>query len=234
MDDLLLQEADIPPMQQRRVAMFIGRCNPVHLGHIKVIGSMAPVIRTYNENEKNKLETTPVIVIIVGKETSKDKCRNPLSYDDIVSVMKATGQIDNKAIYIKASSAFDAFVKVRERGYEPIMVFGGSDRGDSDDSPYKDMLDKYFTQQNGSPIKHKYISVKRDSVVDLGDTAQETLLNMIEKDGDVNVEQVSGTLARKAVSMGLHRAFAAITGLTKKEKLCSILFKKIQRGLSNE
>lgn len=231
-EELILLE-DMPSIQTKLAAVFIGRCSPPTAGHYKVINQMANVIRTYNkEHEGSPLETTPVIAIVVGKNTSKDKSRNPLSYDDIVKVMKAAGQIDNKAIFIKAESAFDALVKCREKGYEPILVFGGSDRGNDKGSPYKDILDNYFVTKNNKKIKHEFISTERNNAADLGNEAQETLLHMIEKDGEVDVSEVSGTLARKAVAMGLHRAFAVITGLSGKKEIADIVFNKVKRGLA--
>lgn len=226
---------DIPQQQNKKVAIFVGRCNPPHLGHYKVIDAMAKKIRATNVNNSasQKLETTPIIVIVSGKKTGLDKSKNPLDFDDIVKVMRASGKIDNKAIFISAGSAFDAFVKAREAGYEPILVFGGSDRGSADDAPYKDMLDTYFTTPGGHKIKHTYVALHRNDASELDASSQETLLRMIEKDGEVDTETVSGTLVRKAAAMGLENAFAALMGLSGKQDIAQIMYKRVKRGVSN-
>lgn len=232
-DEFLLEE--MPIMQKLKAAAFIGRIQPPHIGHYKVINEMVKTIRSYNkDNPTAKLETTPLIVIIRGKKSSKNLKRNPLDSETIIKIMKASGLIDSKAIFIEANSAFDAFKRIRTSGFEPILIFGGSDRGTKDESSYKDMLDKYFVDEDGNKIDHQFISFKRNDAAELNDEAQETLLNMIEKDGEIDAEIVSGTLARKAVKMGLHKAFASIVGLESKPEIAKIAFNKVLQGMENE
>lgn len=232
MSEELLFE-DVPSPQTRKVVFMIGRFQPPHLGHYKVINDMVNYVRKNNQDDsKSKLEFTPIVVIVRGKETSKDLARNPLSFDDIVKIMKASGKIDAKTKFIEANSAFDAFVQIRDSGYEPTVIFSGSDRGVDDTAPYKEMLDKYFLDDKDNKIDHTFVPVERNDASELDKISQHRILGMIEKNETVDSKIVSGSLARTAVKLDLHKAFSIITGLESKPKIAEIAYKKVERGIN--
>ena len=107
--------------QPKKAVVMVGRMNPPTAGHYKVIDLMKKFERT------NK-GVTPIVVVVAGKETSKDLKKNPLSAEDRVKFMTASGKA-NGVKFIIAPSAFAAFEEVRKAGYEPYGIAAGSDRG---------------------------------------------------------------------------------------------------------
>ena len=199
---------------QKRAAVFIGRMQPPTIGHYAVIQSMKKYI---SNNPKLELSPVPVVVIIDGKETGKDKVRNPLTASERISFMQASGHA-NGVKFLSANDAIKAFESVREAGFEPIAIAVGSDRAEK----YLNMLNKYFTEPDGKKITHHQILIPRNSSGDEG--AADILTHM---DDTVPVSMVSGTLARLAVKSGDFEKFKIIVGLEKKDKLAKMMFNKI-------
>jgi hypothetical protein len=207
--------------QPKKAVVMVGRMNPPTAGHYKVIDLMKKFARL------NK-GVIPIVVVVAGKETSKDKQKNPLSAEDRIKFMSASGKA-NGVKFLIASSAFAAFEEVRKDGYEPFGIAAGSDRG----AKYKEMLDKYFTTTDGKPLKHEVISglEEREDPEDEGKPSEEVLL-MAEAGEDIPVHLISGSMAREAVKLGLKKAFAKITDLD--QKLANMMFKKIEAALAEQ
>ena len=225
MDEHLYEESKGPGYQSKKVAVMIGRMNPPTRGHYKVVNAMKAFIR---ENRDLGLEATPVVVIVAGSKSDLDKKRNPLTGDERKSFMEASGNA-NGVKFLIAPNAFAAFTKVREEGMEPIAVVAGDDRAPE----YQRILDKHFTK-NGDPIKHHIISIDRDFDTEHsdGDAYFDKVIEMINDGDKINDAQISGSLARHAVKTGNEKAFAYITGLEKKPKLASTMFKKVKEAMS--
>lgn len=215
-DDLLFEET--VGEQAKKAVVMVGRMNPPTAGHYKVIDAMKKFARM------NK-GVVPIVVVVAGDKTSKDLKKNPLSADDRIKFMMASGHA-NGIKFITSNSAFNAFEDVRKAGLEPYAIAAGSDRG----SKYLEMLDKYFTDKNGGKLKH-VIMPGLDDREDPDDdgTPSEEVLAMAEKGQTIPVHMISGSMARLAVKMGFHKAFATILGVD--QKLSDIIFKKVAAAL---
>lgn len=149
----------IPPQQEQTAVVVIGRFQPPTIGHTAIINAAKKAFR------KGKYDAV-IVCVIAGKETSKDKQKNPLSGSSRVYYLENSSY--GKGIkYIVAGSAFDAFIKCREMGYEPMCVVGGHFvSGEAEENRaegYKEMLDKYFKTPDGDPITHKTVVLDRDT-----------------------------------------------------------------------
>jgi len=215
-DDLLFEET--AGEQSKKAVVMVGRMNPPTAGHYKVIDLMKKFART------NK-GVTPIVVVVAGEKSSKDLKKNPLSADDRIKYMEASGKA-NGIKFITAPSAFAAFESVRQAGYEPYAIAAGSDRGDK----YLELLDKYFTDKDGGKLKH-VIMPGLDAREDPDDdgTPSEEVLAIAEKGGEIPVHMISGSMARLAVKLGYKKAFAMILGVN--QSLADIIFKKVAAAL---
>lgn len=212
--------------QAKRAAVIVGRFNPPTIGHYAVVQTVKKFIEA---NPELKLDVVPIVVVIEGKETSKDKLRNPLTADERISFMKGSGKADGVR-FLKAASAFLAFEECRKAGFEPIAVAAGSDRGGN----YLEMLNKYYKAADGSDIKHSLIELPRagtneseeklDKDAALADVLRYT-------DADIPVTMVSASLARLAVQRDEREKFAIIVGLTDKPDLANMMFNKIKAAM---
>lgn len=225
MNENLYEEDKGPGFQSKKVAVMVGRMNPPTRGHYKVINAMKAFIR---DNPKLGLEASPIVVIVAGSKSDADKKRNPLSGEERQTFMSSSGNA-NGVKFLIAPNAFAAFAKVREAGFEPIAVAAGEDRAPE----YTRILDKHFTD-DGKPVKHHIISLDRDFDTEHedGDAYFSKVVAMINDGDKVDDNQISGSLARFAVKNDEQKAFAYITGLEKKPKLASTLFKKVKEALS--
>lgn len=215
---------DLSPMATKNAAVFIGRFSPPTAGHYEVINLVKKFIR---ENKKLNLEAAPVIIIIGGSKSDDDKKRNPLSVTERESFMKASGKA-NGCVFFSASNAFEAFSLLRNKGYEPIAIAAGTDRIND----YKKMLDKYFLTTDEKPIEHYKIHLKRDeeSIDDNKDAkkkAIDSILSSMKEGGDLETDEISASLARRAVELGYEPEFAKIVGLEHKPQLAKKMFAKI-------
>ena len=219
----------LPPEQDKKVAFTVGRYNPPTRGHYKLIDKMKDFIR---DNKDLGLEATPVVVVIEGEQSSQDKQKNPLTGDERVSFMKASGRA-NGVVFLIAKSAFFALGKIRDAGYEPIAVAAGTDRAEG----YLKMLNKSFKHEDGSDIEHVVIpgldrtddaaiTKKADKKV-----ATDATLDKLQHDGNITDEEVSGSIARRAVELDYFDEFTKIVGLEKKQELARMMFNKIRKAI---
>jgi hypothetical protein len=212
---------DLAPMQDKKVAIYIGRFNPPTAGHYHVIKELKTFIRA---NPKLGIEFTPVVIVIGGSKSDENKKKNPLSADERISFMKASGNADG-VIFLSATNAFKAIEAVRAAGYEPIAIGAGQERMDD----YIKMLDKYVKTDDDKLIKHYPILLKRDeeAVDDSDPTAKTKAMDSLLAKGSFVIDNISGSLARRAVELGFKPEFAKIVGLEAKPKLADKMFKKI-------
>lgn len=212
----------------KKVAVVIGRFNPPTKGHYTVINSVKKFIKA---NPNLGLLATPVVVVIGGSKSDADKSRNPLTVDERILFMSSSGHA-NGVIFLNAKNAFEAFANIRSKDMEPIAIAAGSDRL----SDYISLLDKHFKSADGTSIKHHGIELSRDE--DAVETkkddkakAMDSALSSLKDTGSIGVEEVSGSLARRAVELGYEPEFAKIVGLEAKPVLAKKMFDKIAAAI---
>jgi len=214
-------------MQKVRAAVMVGRMNPPTAGHYKVIDTMKTFIR---KNPDLKLSATPIVVIVDGEKTSQDKSKNPLTAEERVKFMSGSGKA-NGCLFVIAPSAFAAFEAVRKSGFEPIAIAAGSDRIDR----YMELLNKYFTTPSGDKITHVAIPGLEREGQDGGSeevsTAMEKALDKLKGGNDLDVSEVSGSMARRAAELEYEDEFAQIVGLGNKPRLAKLMFDKVKASL---
>jgi uncharacterized protein YneF (UPF0154 family) len=226
-DDKLLVEA-LPPEQSKRVAFMIGRLNPPSQGHYKVISKMKEFIR---KNPDLNLDAKPVIVIIAGVKSSEDKKKNPLTADERISFLEASGKA-NGCIFLTAKSGFVALGVIRDNGYEPIAIGAGSDRAEE----YKKLLDKSFNKPDNTEIKHFIIPGldRLDSAIETKKNekakALDDTLNSLKTSGNLDDDAISASVARRAVELGYLEEFTKIVGLENKPNLAKTMFNKLRKS----
>lgn len=231
MNDMTYILEETVGQQSKRAAVVVGRMNPPTIGHYAVIDAVKKYIR---DNQNLGLDPVPIVVVVAGKETSKDKKKNPLTANERISFMKASGHADGVK-FLVAGSAFAAFEEVRKSGYEPIAIAAGSDRADK----YLEMLDKYFKTKDNKEIDHYAINLDRT-----GDEEKPAEGEKVDKkaglddilkymDEDIPIEMVSASLARRAVEKGEFDKFKILVGLTEKTKLAQKLFDKIKAAMAD-
>jgi hypothetical protein len=223
-------EATSVGQQKARAAVMVGRMNPPTAGHYKVIDTMKAFIR---KNPDLKLSATPIVVIVEGEKTSQDKKHNPLTAEERTKFMSSSGRA-NGVVFITAPSAFAAFEEVRKSGYEPIAIAAGSDRIEK----YIGLLDKYFTASDDSKIDHVAIpGLERqgqDGKENNKSKAMQAALDSLKGGTDLDISEVSGSMARRAVELGYEEEFAQIVGLGNKPKLAKMMFDKVKASLGGE
>lgn len=195
-------------------AIIIGRYQPPHLGHYAIIDMVKEHIKNHADIYPN-----PIVIVIDGEKSSKDKKRNPLTPDDRISVMRASGRASGVK-YLIAKDVISAMEKLKAAGFEAAITATGSDRNDS----YIKILDKYYE----SGVKRKNLSLKRSELDVKPETIDDILNNF---DHDTSVEFISGTLIRATVEKGDFDKFAIMTGLTENTDLAKSIFNKIKKSM---
>lgn len=230
MDELsYLSEATVGE-QQRRAVVVVGRFQPPTAGHYALLDQVKKYIR---DNPDIKLDPIPIVVVVDGKKTGKDKTKNPLSANERISFMTGSGKA-NGVKFLSAPSAFEAFEAVRKAGFEPIVVAAGSDRAEK----YKELLNKYFKDKSGNPIVHAALSLGRDadSAVEVSNAIDKkaALDDILQYMGDeIPANMVSASLARHAVLSNEPEKFALIVGLANKPQMAQLLFNKIKASMES-
>jgi len=102
----------VPNKRNKPIEVFLGRMQPIHLGHIKIIKKM-----------KN-----PIVILVKGAKSSLDKNRNPLSAEvQTLLLRKAVPGI--KVIIARNGYLPEIFTDLRETGhYEVNKLYAGADR----------------------------------------------------------------------------------------------------------
>ena len=210
-------------MAAKRVAVAVGRFNPPTRGHYFVFDKLKSFIR---KNPELKLQASPVVLIISGKNAQKDKHKNPLSAEDRIKFMKASGKA-NGVLFVTASNVVEGFNALRKYGFEPIAIAAGEERASS----YIEILDKYFNEDSGKKIKHYKVELPREnfSIANDNEASNKELLKKMKDDGyEPDIDEISGSLAKLAVQMGYLDEFLKITGLESNTELGKKMFNKIK------
>lgn len=226
--ELSILKEDVPPPGKKRVAVIIGRFNPPTKGHYALINEVKAFIR---KNKDLALDAMPVVMVIGGSKSDADKKRNPLTAEQRMKFMAASGNA-NGVKFLTAPNAFAALVAVREAGLEPILIAAGPDRADD----YLKILDKHFLDASGKPIKHHKLVLDRDesateTTKDAKASAVDQALAELQKRGDLDTEQVSASVVRATVEHDMFPEFVKLTGLENKEALAKSMFKAIKAAM---
>lgn len=187
----------------KNAVVCIGRFNPPTVGHYRVFDQMKEYIANH---KKLGLVTMPIVVVIRGEKT--DPKLNPLTAAESIKFMEASGRAHGVK-FLVAKNAFDAFMQVREAGFEPLVIAAGSDRA----ADYKRLLDSSFKDENDKPITHFKLELIRDD------------------SSTVNEKAASSTLARAAAQHDYFDEFKKITGL--EDVLATKLFNLVKERLKN-
>jgi len=209
---ILLEKKDspMPPKQDKTAVLIIGRFQPPTKGHTALVDTAKKAFRKYKYD-------AIVVCVVEGKESSKDKSKNPLSGKSRVYYLQ-NSKYGNGIQYVVVKSAFDAFIKCRELGYEPMCVVGGhfvdGSKEENRAVDYKGLLDKYFTEDDGTPITHKAVVLDRDS-------------------GASGVEGISGTTVRAAVKADRFDDFKDMVAI-ENEKIVKQMFDEMKSSLEKK
>jgi cytidyltransferase-like protein len=115
-------------------ALFTGRFQPLHLGHVKII------------NDALKKYDHVVVCIVRGEESSKDKDRNPFSFRQQLDMFKRV--FGDKIHVIQSDSGFIPGIisRVDDKLHIQInTILAGSDRVNGYKAQCKDMNLKFVT-----------------------------------------------------------------------------------------
>jgi nicotinamide mononucleotide adenylyltransferase len=112
--------------KNKKVSLMIGRFSPFHKSHNKII----------------KSAKYPVVILIVkGEQTSKDKSKNPFSYE----LQKHIIEVANNKKIIDIEKVPNANLKViipilKEKGFDVKEILCGEDR----EKDYSNQVERYF------------------------------------------------------------------------------------------
>lgn len=228
-EDILLEA--LPPQQDKNAIVAVGRFSVPTRGHYKVFNKMKEYIR-----KNPHLELTPIIVVVDGVKSSEDKQKNPLSAEERIKFMEASGHC-NGFRFFTSKNGPQGFGVCRDNGFEPIVVAAGSDRAEG----YIKNLDKSFRTPAGEAIDH-FIVPDLDRVQSAVVTKKSEKSKALEdaiskmKDGteEVSDDEISGSLARHAAELGYLEEFTDIVGLEKKPELAKMMYNKIRKAIGAE
>ena len=209
----MLTEAKLYPSQKTNAVVIIGRFQPPTKGHYKIIDLAKKYARTHKEL---LLCPSPILVIIDGEKSSKDKKINPLSVDERRYFIQNSGKA-NGVIILDAKNAVDAFNQVRKAGYEPKVIGAGSDRIDG----YLKILDEMFKDEFDKKIKHFTLD-------GLEEREEKDIDGTLKASGKIALTKVSGSLARRAAELNYFDEFVDITGLSKNIPAAKKMFKLVR------
>jgi FAD synthase len=106
-----IDESNFTKKQSKNCELFLGRMQPVHLGHKAIIDSM-----------KN-----PVVALVKGAKSSLDKEKNPFDEKDQMRFLK---KLDSSIEVVIAKTGYvpDIIEQLRKEGMEVSTVYAGEDR----------------------------------------------------------------------------------------------------------
>ena len=197
--------------------IVIGRYQPPHLGHYAIFDMAKEYIAKNGE-----VFEYPIVVVIDGEKSGKDKSRNPLSPEERINIMRGSGHA-NDVKYMIAKDVMEAIEKLKAAGYDPVAVATGSDRVDS----YVKLLNKYYETDN----ERESLVLTRSELDVKPGTVDDILANF---DKDTPVEFISGSLVRATVQKDEFDKFVIMTGLANNEKLAKSTFDKMKSSMNGE
>ena len=161
--------------------IFIGRFQPLHLGHATVIGKM-----------KN-----PVVALVKGGKTSQNKEKNPLGLKDQARMIKKAYP---KAKIIEVSTGYipEIAMALRKQGFELSAIWAGEDRRAS----YVRQMDQF----NAKSPAEKEAAVTVKGPTELFSNFDWNFKRTFNPDGE-RIGGTSATLVRNAIREGDKETF---------------------------
>lgn len=229
---LLQEEAEKIGKQSKTAVVVVGKFSPPQVGHYKLIAAAAKYMK------EKKLDAVIVCVAYRSKPKADDIV-SAIPPEDRIAILQQSGKanIVKREHFIPANGAFDAFVQVRKAGYEPVAICTADTEAEKN---YLDILNKYFTEDDGTKIEHAAVQgVERAEEAQGKDDsskkelATKILQNMV-KTGEFDVEDSSASLARTAAELGYGKEFVKIVGLEKNLPLANKVFNQLRSALGLE
>ena len=126
------KDPDNPNPAKKEVALVLGRFQPMHKGHLKLI-------------EEASKKYPVVLGVVKGKKS--DPKKNPFDIETQKEIAKAASNKIIDVVELPSAAIDIAIDKLRDKGYEIKEWYAGSDRY----KMYKSMLDKgeYDKKMNG-------------------------------------------------------------------------------------
>ncbi len=107
----------------KEAAIFVGRMQPFHIGHQKTIDI---ALKKYGK---------VAVIIVAGKGTSKDKTKNPFSFNERKKFIRRVYPNASQVKILRSDSAFLGDEKTpgligitKKAGWEPVAMYAGEDR----------------------------------------------------------------------------------------------------------
>ncbi len=192
-------------------AVVIGRFNPPTIGHYNLIDKVKSFI--LSTQKTHQISPTVFIVVVDGEKSRLDRSRNPLTASERISIL-AKNESCSGCKFLVCSSVIDGFNKMREHGFEPILIAGGDDRTPE----YMKLLSDFNPE-----IDRIEFSLKRNIV------NPEESKNILDHLQPTDIKMMSSTLARHAVKTDNLEKFKMITGL---DDAAEPIFSKIKARIS--
>ena len=229
---LLQEEAEKIGRQQRTAVVVVGKFSPPQVGHYKLITAAAKYMK------EQKLDAVIVCVAYRSKPKADDIV-SAIPPEDRIEILRQSGKanIVKREHFIPANGAFDAFVQVRKIGYEPIAICTADEEAEKN---YLDILDKYFKNDDDTPIKHYAVQgiERAEEAQGKDDSSKKELaakiLQKMVKTGQFDVEDSSASLARTAAELGYADEFVKIVGLEKNIPLANKVFNQLRSAMGLE
>lgn len=230
---LLLKEATEQAGKQPKTAVVvIGKFSPPQVGHYKLITAAAKY------KKEKKLDAIMVCVAYRSKPKPGDIV-SAIPVEDRIAILQQSGKanIVSRDHFLPANGAFDAFVKVRQAGYEPIAICTADKEAEKS---YMTILDKYFTEDDKSPIQHYSvpgIDRAEDAQGKDDNSKKAVALNILQKmvkTGEFADEDSSASLARVAAEQGYGEEFVKIVGLEQNLPLANKVFNQLRTAMGLE
>lgn len=229
---LLLEVNTLSEMQRMKdkpAVVAVGRFNPLTIGH-------QAMIRAAHEYAKEHDIPHLIVVIVAGESNSENKEINPLTGSERKRFIEASDVADLIDEILIAKDAFHALTSVRKIGYEPMAIAAGPERQQG----YLGILDTYFLDKAGKPIKHAIVPdiERNDSVINGSEEEKleknKELLDKLEDGEDIAATYVSSTLAKMAAKDNKQDIFRKLTGFENNPEIGNQMFELVRQRILGE
>jgi glycerol-3-phosphate cytidylyltransferase-like family protein len=116
----------------KKAVVMQGRFSVPHKGHFELMKL------AFKEGKKVGAEKL-IIVIVMGKGSSKDKDKNPTTFEERKELIDAALDIPHEVLLAPTGFTGEIINTLRQSKYEPVLFIAGPDRIDD----YKKQIEKY-------------------------------------------------------------------------------------------
>lgn len=220
---------EIQHMKDKPAVVVVGRFNPLTIGHEAMIKA------AHEFGEENDIPNL-IVVIVAGESNSDDKEANPLSGEERKRFIESSDVADLIDKVLISENAFQALMRVRKAGFEPIAIAAGPERQKS----YLGLLDTYFLDKAGKPIKHFIVpGIDRNDAIANGTKEEkhaenQKLLNKLQDGEGIEITDVSSTLVKMVVKQNMRDAFDKLTGFENNPEIGQQMFELLKQRILGE